>query len=585
MRAVRRRGRQSAPLGGSLPLVESIEVQPRDVVVGNGTVCATHAVVGYPSQVGTGWLEPVVTHAGPVDVALHVEPIPTSAAVARLRKQMARLESSRRLDADKGRLADPELNAAADDARGLADRLARGEGRLFSLAVYLTARGADRDAAAAETARVRALLDSLMLHAVPATWRALQGWVSTLPVGLDLLRMRRTVDTAALAASFPFASGEVSQVGGVLWGRNARTGGIVTWDRWAQRNANSVVLASSGAGKSYLVKLELLRSLYLGITASVIDPEDEYGRLSAAVGGTTVRLGQQGVRLNPFDLDEGVDALDRRMQFLHTLVAVLLREPLDADEAAALDRGLHRTYASKGINGDPRTHRRPAPQLRGLADALAEADDPTARRLAHRLAPFVSGSHRELFDGPSTAATDGHLVVYSLRHLPDEMRAAGTLLVLDAVWRRVVGGDAQRRLIVVDEAWQLMRDAAGARFLLTLAKSARKHWAALSVVTQDAADLLASDLGLAVVGNSATQVLMRQEPPAMPALAEAFRLSQGEPQFLREARRGDGLLLAGTDRIGFSTVASPFEHGLATTDPEFLASLDNPDANSGVDEQ
>ena len=557
-----------------MPLVDSIEIGPRELRAGSGTVCHTQAVVGYPSQVGAGWLEPVVTHGGPIDVALHIDPIPSSVAVARLRKQMARLESSRRIDSDKGRLADPELGAAADDARELAERLARGEGRLFSLGVYVTARGADADEAGAETARLRALLDSLMLQAVPTTWRALQGWLSTLPLGLDLVRMRRTVDTAALAASFPFASGEPSQVGGVLWGRNARTGGIVTWDRWSQRNANSVVLASSGAGKSYLVKLELLRSLYRGIAASVIDPEDEYGRLAAAVGGTTVRLGRKGERLNPFDLDGGADALERRMQFLHTLVAVLLREPLDADEAAALDRALHAAYARRGINGDPVTHRRPAPQLRDLADALREADDPTARRLAHRLAPFVSGSHRELFDGPTSAATDGHLTVYSLRHLPDEMRAAGTLLVLDAVWRRVVGGERQRRLIVCDEAWQLMRDPAGARFLLTLAKSARKHWAALSVVTQDAADLLASDLGMAVVGNSATQVLMRQEPTAMPALAEAFRLSQGEQQFLREANRGDGLLLAGTDRVGFSTIASPFEHRLATTDPGELSDLE-----------
>jgi type IV secretory pathway VirB4 component len=576
VRPIRRGSKQQdEPLGGCLRLVDSVEIGPRELRLGSGAVCHTEAVVGYPSQVGPGWLEPVVTHGGPVDVAMHIDPVPSSVAVARLRKQMARLESSRRLDANKGRLGDPDVRAAAEDARELADRLARGDGRLFSLGVYVTARGADADEAGKEAARLRALLDSMMLSAVPTTWRALQGWLSTLPLGLDLIRMRRTVDTAALAASFPFASGEPSQVGGVLWGRNARTGGIVTWDRWAQRNANSVVLASSGAGKSYLVKLELLRSLYRGIEASVVDPEDEYGRLSAAVGGTTVRLGRNGVRLNPFDLDGGADALDRRMQFIHTLVAVLLREPLDADEAAALDRGLHAAYSRRGINGDPVTHRRPAPQMRDLADALREADDATGRRLAKRLAPFTSGSHRGLFDGPTSAATDGHLVVYSLRHLPDEMRAAGTLLVLDAVWRRVAAGDRQRRLVVVDEAWQLMRDPAGARFLLTLAKSARKHWAALSVVTQDAADLLASDLGMAVVGNAATQVLMRQEPPAMPALADAFRLSQGEQQFLREASRGEGLLLAGTDRVGFSTIASPFEHRVATTDPSELADMDD----------
>lgn len=573
MRALLRRAvPQREPLGGCLPLVDSVEAEARHLRVGDGMVCRTQAVVGYPSQVGSGWLEPVVTHAGPVDVALHVDPIPAAVAAARLRKQMARLESSRRLETSKGRVADPGLAAAADNARELADRLARGEGRLFSLGLYLTVRGAGDEEAGAEATRLKALLDSLMLDAVPSTWRALQGWLSTLPLGLDLLRMRRTVDTAALAASFPFASGEPSHVGGVLLGRNARTGGIVSWDRWSQRNANSVVLASSGAGKSYLVKLELLRSLYRGVEASVIDPEDEYGRLADAVGGTTVRLGQPGVRLNPLALDDGPDALGRRMRFAHTLIAVLLRDELDADEATALDRGLHTAYARKGINGDPRTHRRQAPLLANVADTLQETDDPLARRLAHRLAPFVSGSHRELFAGPSTAATEGHLVVYSLRHLGNEMKAAGTLLVLDAVWR-TVDAAARRRLVVVDEAWQLMRDRAGGPFLLTLAKSARKHWAALSVVTQDAADLLGNDLGMAVVQNSATQVLMRQEPPAMPVLADAFRLSQGEQRFLREARRGDGLLLAGPDRVGFSSLASPFEHRLVTTDPAELAEM------------
>lgn len=565
------------PLGGCLPVADSVEVHSRELAVGTSRR-QTHAVVGYPNRVSLGWLEPVVTHAGPVDVALHIEPVPVPVAVARLRRQLARLESSRRNDAAKGRVADPELAAAVDDARELGDRLARGDGRLFSLGCYLTLRGGAEDEALSERDRLRSLLNSLMLDAVPTTWRALQGWLTTLPLGLDLVRMRRTVDTAALAAAFPFASGEQSQMGGVLWGLNARTGGIVCWDRFAQRNANSVVLASSGAGKSYLVKLELLRSIYRGIEGVVIDPEDEYGRLADAVGGTTVRLGVPGVHVNPLDLDGGDDALDRRMQFIHTLTAVLIGERLDPDAAAALDRALHVAYTGRGITGDPRTHRRPAPLLCDVTDALKSGEAAAGRRLADRLAPFVEGSHRELFSGPSSAAIDGHLLVYSLRHLPDEMKAAGTLLVLDSAWRRITGGQRQqRRMVVVDEAWLLMRDPAGARFLLALAKSARKHWAALTVVTQDAADLLASSLGQAVVGNAATQVLMRQEPPAMPALAEAFRLSQGEQQFLREARRGDGLLLAGADRVGFSTLASPVEHRLATTDPAELAALGEED--------
>lgn len=562
--------------GVGLPLVESAEVFPRHLGVGGG-VRRTVAVVGYPHEVRLGWLEPVVTHAGPVDVSVHIEPVPPKTAAERLRRQLARFESSRRLDSSRGRLVDPVIEAAADDARELAHRLARGEGRLFSLGLYATVRGADDEAAAVEVERLRSVLDSLLLDAVPATFRSLEGWLTTLPLGLDLLRMRRTVDTAALAAGFPFASAEPSEAGGVLWGLNARTGGLVCWDRFAQPNQNAVVLARSGAGKSYLTKLELLRSLYRGVEAVVVDPEDEYARLANAVGGTTIRLGSSGVRLNPFDLTDEPDALDRRVMFVHTLVAVLLGASLDASERAGLDRAVISAYAAKGITGDARTHGRPAPVLADLVSTLASDVDAAGRRLAERLAPFTSGSHRLLFDGATTTRPEGHLVVFSLRDLPDEMKGAGVLLVLDAVWRRVTDpAHRARRLVVVDEGWWLMRQDAGARFLYKLAKGARKHWCGLTVTTQDAADVLGSDLGLAVVSNAATQVLLRQAPQAMPVLAEAFRLSEGEQRFLLTARTGEGLLLGGTDRVAFRSLASPVEHPLVTTDPAEL--LDEEDA-------
>ncbi|MFP5375870.1 MAG: VirB4 family type IV secretion system protein [Acidimicrobiia bacterium] len=531
----------------------------------------TRAVTGYPREVRLGWLEPLVTHPGPADVALHIEPIPAAVAAERLRRQLARLESSRRLDASKGRLVDPALDVSAEDARDLADRLARGEGRLFSLGLYATARGADEDDLEEQATRLRALLDSLLLDSVPATFRAMAGWLTTLPVGLDLLGLRRTVDTAALAAAFPFASAELSDAAGVLYGRNVRSGGLVFWDRFAQPNYNSVILARSGAGKSYLAKLELLRSLYAGVEAAVIDPEDEYARLASAVGGAYLHLGAPGVRLNPFDLDAGPDALVRRALFLHTLVALLVGERLDAATRASLDRGIVAAYAAKGISADPRTHRRAVPVLAALAAALAADTDPAALALAERLAPFTSGSHRLLFDGPTTTAPEGHLVVFSLRDLPDELKAAGTLVVLDAVWRRVADPSRRRRrLVVVDEAWLLMRDPAGARFLFRLAKSARKHWCGLAVVTQDAADLLASELGQAVVANAATQVLLRQAPQAMDALGAAFRLSEGEQGFLLGVERGEGILLGGAERVAFRAEASPAEHALVTTDPADL---------------
>ena len=598
---------QSPGSGGSVDLLgpHALQVHSGHLRLGDG-VCRTLAITGFPREVGPGWLQPLLEHPGRLDVALHVQPVPTAVATDRLRRQLARLESTRRADLAKGRLIDPQLDAAAGDAHDLASRLARGQGKLFRLGLYLTVHAADRATLDDDCARLKALAGSLLLDPVPATFRALAGWVTTLPLGVDRLGLRRTMDTAALAAAFPFtttgrstrpqpgagsdptAGGELGAgagadagAGGVLYGVSATGAQLVYWDRFAQDNYNSVILARSGAGKSYLAKLEALRSLYTGVEVAVIDPEDEYARLAAAVGGTYLKLGSPGVRLNPFDLPPGPDALTRRCLFLHTLIAVLLGAAPDPAAAAALDRALLATYRQVGITADPRTHTRPAPLLADLARTLSAANDPggtentAGRQLALRLAPYVTGSHRALFDGPTSTRPDGHLVVFCLRELPDELKTVGTLLTLDAVWRRVSDPAVRRRrLVVVDEAWLLMRDPAGARFLFRMAKSARKHWCALAVVTQDAGDLLASELGQAVVANAATQVLLRQAPQTIDALAGAFALSDGEKAFLLSAARGEGLLAAGTDRIAFRALASPAEHALVTTNPAELAAAE-----------
>ncbi len=582
---------------------DSVEIHPRALRVGDGW-CRSFAVTGYPREVGRGWLEPLCAHPGRLDVAVHIDPVPAALAAERLRRQLARLESGRRADAAKGRLADPDVEVAAEDARELAAGLARGEQKLFRVGLVLTVHAGDEKQLDAECARVRALCASMLLDARPATWRSLQGWATTLPLGVDALGQRRAFDTDALAASFPFASAELSAATGVLYGTTASGTGLVCWDRFACDNHNSVILARSGAGKSYLAKLEALRSLYQGIEIAVVDPEDEYRRLAETVGGAYVHLGAPGVRVNPFDLDTGSDAgpetgsgagsdtgaggpdgdplghdpgdepggalasgpVVRRALFVHTLVAVLLGEKPDPATAAALDRGIVAAYESAGITADPRSHARPAPLFRDLAAALDTDGDPAARALAARLAPYVSGTHRGLFDGPTTTQPHGHLVVFSLRDLPDELKAAGTLLTLDAIWRRVSDpAKRKRRLVIVDEAWLLMAERSGAEFLFRMAKSARKHWAGLTVVTQDAADLLGSPLGQAVVANAATQILLRQAPQTIDTLAESFGLSAGERAYLLGASRGQGLLAAGVDRVAFSALASRVEDAICRT--------------------
>lgn len=421
--------------------------------------------------------------------------------------------------------------------------------------------------------------------------------------------MRRTFDTSALAAAFPFTSPDlpaadptsVAAPSGVLYGYNVGSQGLVHWDRFGEgmHNHNSVILGRSGAGKSYLVKLELLRSLYRGIEIAVVDPEDEYARLATAVGGTYVHLGAAGVRLNPFDLPihrtaDGrrtapKDALVRRSLFLHTVITVLVGGEPDSGERAALDRAIAATYQSVGITADARTWTRPSLTLRTLRDQLAaagHAGDRAATELAARLHPYVEGAFKQLFDGQTTTHPDGHVIVFSLRDLPDELKGIGTLLTLDAVWRRVSNPAIRRpRLVVVDEAWLLMKERSGAEFLFRMAK-ARKHWCGLTVATQDTADVLGSDLGKAVVSNAATQILLRQASQAIDEITQTFDLSAGERAFLLSADKGQGLLSAGTQRVAFQSIASPTEHYLVTSNPAELAGYaENTDTGDADAEQ
>ncbi|TXC95227.1 ATP-binding protein [Streptomyces sp. ISID311] len=563
---------------------EAIEVHGRALAIG-AHLATTLVVTGYPAEVSPGWLAPLLNFPGHLDIALHIEPVPNPVAAAGLKKQRARLESGRRARYDKGNLDDPDVEAAAADAAELAYRIARGEGKLFHVALYLTVHAADEDTLAEHAAAVRATAESLLMSVAPTTYRALPGWLATFPLGIDTLKIRRTFDTAALAACFPFISPDLppatcidGEPAGVLYGLNAVSGAPVLWDRFAQDNYNSITLARSGAGKSYLAKLELLRLLFTGVTASVIDPEDEYVRLAETVGGTVIALGADGVRLNPFDLpgaEEGEqDLLTRRVLFLHTFLAVLLGADLAAAEKAVLDRAILATYARPGITADARTWTRTPPTLADLATVLADDGSPTATNLADRLAPYTTGSHARIFNGPSTAATSGHLVIYALRQLPEEVKAPAMLLALDAVWRQVAHRAQQgRHLVVVDEAWLLMRDGAGARFLFRMAKAARKYWTGLAVVTQDADDVLTSPLGRAIVSNAATQILLRQAPQAIETISENFHLCHGEREFLLSASRGEALLLTGDRRhkVALISVAAPGEHDVITTDPGELA--------------
>ncbi|MFV2198826.1 VirB4 family type IV secretion system protein [Nocardiopsis sp. LOL_012] len=555
-----------------------------------GGFCQTLSMVGFPREVSAGWAEPLLTHPGQLDISFHLAPVPAERAAARLRKRRARLESAHRTSAVQGRLEDPHQVAAAMDAAQIADRVATGQGRLYRVAVHVTVHAPTPEELEARLQQVHAVCASLLVAAVPATFRPVQGWISTLPLGTDLLGTGRSMDTDAVATLLPFTSPElVADLGEttVVYGTNTHSRGVVAWDRFcgALDNHNSVILARSGAGKSYLAKLEVLRSLLVGVQVAVIDPEGEYRRLAEAVGGTVLALGTGRGRLNPFTLPPAQadpHAFTNRALFAHTLVTAMVGT-LSPTHKTVLDRAIITAYAEAGITRDPATWQRPAPVLADVAAALEEAaTDPAlsdelghaAERLAERLHPFVHGSHAALFEGPSTATLDSHLSVVCLKELPDQVRPVGVLLALDAIWRNITTSTGTRpRMVVVDEAWLLLQDPAASGYLARLAKAGRKHWAGLTLITQDVGDVLATEPGRVVVANAATQILLTQAPQNLNRVSEAFHLSSGESHLVATAPRGSALLVAGHHRVGFHPVASPAEHRLITSDPAELAAM------------
>jgi type IV secretory pathway VirB4 component len=521
----------------------------------------TFAISGYPREVAYGWLTPLLQTLPQLELSFQIEPFPAELAAQRLHRQRARFESTRRIEAERGSLQDLTVAAAAEDAHQLASRLARGESRLFRAGLYLSISANNETELEQATQRVRALCSAQILSCTPASFRALDGWLSTLPIGLDRLGLRRTFDSDSLAASFPFATTEPPlEETGCFYGL-ATSGAPVIFDRFAQDNYNGVILARSGAGKSYLAKLEALRLLYQGVQVFIVDPEDEYRPLCQALGGAHLPLaGPNAVTFNPLDLPNRTpEAIAERAIFVGQLIE-LMAGPLSGGERAALDHATDTTYTH---------HTAATPLLRDLATELARTN-PDGKQLAERLGPYTTGSLSQLFSAPTTVQPSGQLVCFSLRGLSDRLKPIALLLCLDAIWRSLES-EPRKRCVLVDEAWLLMREPAGAAFLNRLAKSARKRWCGLTTITQDAADLLGTDLGQAIVANAASQILLRQAPQAIDQIREAFRLTDGEARYLLTCPQGHGLFIIGDQRFPLHVLASPTEHQWATSDPAELA--------------
>jgi conjugal transfer ATP-binding protein TraC len=547
----------------------------------------TFYVYGYPRQVYTGWLSGMVNLDEVVDVSMYVYPVESQVVLENLRKKVTQLEAGIQIDGEKGRVRDPAKQAAILDAEEMRDKLQVGEERFFRFSLYFTLYTGSMEELEFVSHKVESMLGQQLVYSKVATSQQEQGLNSTAPQMVDQLQIRRNMSTGALSTSFPFTSADLSQDTGILYGINMHNSGLVIFDRFSLENGNSVVFAKSGAGKSFLVKLEALRSMMFGTEIFIIDPENEYQRMCDAVGGAYVRLSlNSATRINPFDLPRVVDseeadnALRSNLITLHGLLRLMmggaqmqmqggnntLMPALAPSEEADLDAALIETYAKAGITNDPLTHTAQPPTISDLYDTLLHMGG-NGPSLAQRLRKYTTGTFAGIFSQPSNIDINNPLVVFNLRDLEDELRPVAMYIVLNYIWNKTKT-DQKRRLLIVDEAWQLMKYEDSANFLFSLAKRARKYNLGITTITQDVEDFMGSRMGRAIVANASMQFLLKQSASAVDVLTDVFKLTSEERKRLSQFPVGQGLFFAGQNHVHIQVVASPTETSLITTNPE-----------------
>ncbi len=538
-------------------------------------------IYGYPRQIYTGWLSPIINIDEVVDVSMFVYPVDTQTILNNLTRKVTQLEASMNINSEKGKTRDPALEAAIIDAEQLRDQLQLGSERFFRFGLYVTLYADSLEELNYIQNAIETIFNQQLVYSKVASSQQEQGMQATVPQFSDQLQIRHNMNTGAISTSFPFTSADLSQDSGVLYGINMHNSGLVIFDRFSLENANMVVFAKSGAGKSFTVKLEALRSMMMGTEIIIIDPENEYQKLAEAVGGSYVRLSLSSTtRINPFDLPRTVDAEDANnalrtnLVTLHGLFRLMLsstsvsvdgsnQSGLSPAEEADLDQALIDTYARAGITSDPLTHNSIPPTIINLYDTLLHMGG-TGPQLAQRLRKYTSGTFAGIFSQQSNIEINNPMVVFNIRDLEDELRPVAMYIVLSHIWN-ITRTDKKRRMLIVDEAWQLMKYADSANFLFSLAKRARKYKLGLTTVTQDVEDFMGSKMGRAIVANSSMQLLLKQSSSAVDTLAEVFKLTDEEKKRLANFPIGQGLFFAGQNHVHIQIHASPTEESLITT--------------------
>lgn len=546
-----------------------IEEQGRYLVV-DGRYVRTLFIAGYPYTASTGWLNGLVNFNHDADISYHVEPIDAAFALPKLNRKITELISTKRAMERDGRIVDAELLDPLESAIGLRDKIQRGQEHLFQVSIYVTLSAATLPELEKVTKLLETALAARLFYSKVATFQQLDGLQSVLPRGENALGQRRNLDSSSAALTFPFVSAELVQESGILYGINRSNSSLVILDRFALPNANSILFAQSGAGKSYTSKVEILRHLMQGTKVIVIDPEREYKQLAESVKGTYIKLSVRSKeKLNPFDLS--VNAFAEREGFADhiqslTEIISLMADGLSSEEKSVVDKGLLQTYEKFGFSnkkrrkkGAPTTY----PQLRDFHAALKALKE---TKLARRLDKFVTGSLAGVVDAQTNLVLENRLVVFDIKDLPESIRPI-MLLVIAQFVQNQVKNVPKKRLLVIDEAWLLLEHEESARFISGLVRRARKYYLGVSIITQQASDFLGNPYGRAIASQSALRILLRQDTTTIRTVAEEFRLSEYEQKFLLASERGEALIIADQHHVAVKVVASDKEHPLITTDP------------------
>ncbi|MBT3690482.1 DUF87 domain-containing protein, partial [bacterium] len=535
-------------------------------------------VINYPRYISVGWFSSIINYSSPLDISMFFYQVKTEVILKQLRKKVGNLEAQLMADAEKGAPRDPLRETALRDIEKLRDELTQGTERFFQFSLYTTIYADSKEELDRMVEKVESIFGSKLVYTKRALYQAEQGFNSSLPLGNDELQISFNMNSSPIATSFPFISSELTSDDGILYGINRHNNSLIIFDRFSLQNPNSVVFATSGAGKSYAIKLEILRSMMMGTEVMIIDPESEYKYLSDAVGGAYINLSLNSEsKLNPFDLPRPTESDSRPADILRSsvitlkgLVRLMLGDLTHAEDSL-IDRALIETYAKKDITVDSDLNNIDPPLMKDLEEILSGMEG--ASDLVIRLKKYTEGTFAGLFNSPTNIDVKNQLICFSVRDLEDELKPIAIYTIINYIWN-TVRSEVKKRILIIDEAWWLMQREDSAKFIFALVKRCRKYYLGVTTITQDVNDFLGSPYGQAIVTNSALQLLLKQSPAGIDIVQKTFNLTEGEKYLLLEGNVGEGIFFAGNKHVALLVRASYTEDQIITSDPRQLLEIE-----------